>query len=397
MEEQPTVETFLLSLKEGVLKPLDLLELCHSDEKTSRICKENGEEVWKTALQIEFDISYNGPEPNKLFSSLVDFYFNENLPKLSLEELESEARNRNYHYIENAIKEVLETTEDSKTWLKTDFLGKGAFAEVYKLQNMKTGEFYAGKLSKHESLVTEVMIHENLIHPNIIRCISAFSYICDPSDNLIIENPNGECIAMVLEICPNKSLKEFSDLRKIFTEIETKYFIHGIAKALLFLKQNKIVHRDIKPANILLDENLRPKLGDFGLATKITYKGELITRAAGSPNYVSPELLRRGYSYPADTWALGVCMYVLLYGKAPFDRGTVEKTYAAIKSKDYRYYGGSVSKTAKNLMNLIFVDEYERIKIEDLVNHEFFSIDMPDFLPISTKYKPYAVISKGDV
>ena len=88
------------------------------------------------------------------------------------------------------------------------------------------------------------------------------------------------------------------------------------------MHDNKIVHRDIKLENILVNKNpegnlTAVKLGDFGLATKI--ENGLLNQKCGSPVYVAPEvLLGKDYGFEVDVWSLGVIMYILLVGFAPF-------------------------------------------------------------------------------
>lgn len=74
------------------------------------------------------------------------------------------------------------------------------------------------------------------------------------------------------------------------------------------------------------------KIGDFGLAAKIELLGEKKRTVCGTPNYIAPEILEgKGHSYEVDIWSMGVIVYALLFGKAPFETSDVKKTYKKIK------------------------------------------------------------------
>ncbi len=92
-----------------------------------------------------------------------------------------------------------------------------------------------------------------------------------------------------------------------------------IIAALKYCEQNSIVHRDMKPANLLLGAGLEIKVGDFGLAAKLNFKGERRKSICGTPNFMAPEQLcvDKGHSFPADVWSMGVIMYNMLTGRAP--------------------------------------------------------------------------------
>lgn len=81
---------------------------------------------------------------------------------------------------------------------------------------------------------------------------------------------------------------------------------------------NGIVHRDIKPENIMIGKDGEVKLIDFGISaiqkTTITH----LSTIAGTPYYMSPEMLSGNYNEKCDIWALGVVMYVVLSGHLPF-------------------------------------------------------------------------------
>ncbi|XWS40714.1 hypothetical protein CRYUN_Cryun17cG0019100 [Craigia yunnanensis] len=129
---------------------------------------------------------------------------------------------------------------------------------------------------------------------------------------------------MVYEYVPNKSLDQF-----IFDEKKAKLLkwkqrfdiIVGTAEGLAHLhgggSQIRIIHRDIKSSNVLLDENLNPKIADFGLVRCLaTDKSHLSTGVAGTFGYMAPEYLVRGqFTEKADVYSFGVLVLEIVCGK----------------------------------------------------------------------------------
>ena len=152
-------------------------------------------------------------------------------------------------------------------------------------------------------MLTEIKIHKALRHPNIVR----FEHVFEDENNVYI----------LLEICRNESLNELIKRRKKVTEFESRVYLVQILRAVKYLHQNKIIHRDLKLGNLFLSESMEVKLGDFGLAAKLSDDSEKRNTVCGTPNYIAPEVLtqNKGHSRPADLWSLGVIIYTLLFGK----------------------------------------------------------------------------------
>ncbi len=95
--------------------------------------------------------------------------------------------------------------------------------------------------------------------------------------------------------------------------------VMGICQGLAHAHENGIIHRDIKPSNILLDLNVQPKIGDFGLARPFERKVEEGEEIFGTPHYTAPEVVNSPYSvdYRADIFSVGVMLHELLTGKLP--------------------------------------------------------------------------------
>lgn len=99
----------------------------------------------------------------------------------------------------------------------------------------------------------------------------------------------------------------------------------------------RIIHRDVKLENIMLDDETNVKLIDFGLSKEIeedSFKGT----ACGSPAYVAPEIIKReDYGFPADVWAAGVVLYVMVIGRLPFSDLSVPGLLHKIVTEDLAF------------------------------------------------------------
>lgn len=217
---------------------------------------------------------------------------------------------------------------------KGKFLGKGGFAKVYEFQREGDTEIVAGKVVEKESLkksrarqklMSEIKIHRSIRHENVVQ----FQHFFEDHQNVYI----------ILELCGQHSLNEMLRRRKRLTEAEVIFISMGILKGIQYLHSHRIIHRDLKLGNVFLNDKMQPKLGDFGLATKLEFDGERKRTICGTPNYIAPEVLegKAGHSYEVDMWSFGVIVYTLLVGTPPFETNDVKATYQRIKDCNYEW------------------------------------------------------------
>jgi serine/threonine protein kinase len=243
-------------------------------------------------------------------------------------------------------------------------IGRGTFGQVFKVQKLDTLEYFAVKVCRKESLrkmsldggrrrlggigvnrkkvgslhgpggavsmerrpqknqsglslvLREITLWKNLDHPNIVRLREVIN---DPdSDDLfmisdfmsggmlgeMISHPDGR---FQLETGPWKEEK----VQEVFIDI-----LLGLA----YLHHNGIAHRDIKLDNLLLDDDGRVHLADFGLSQLQEVDVIAGSDNQGTPFYLPPSIGRQGCkeTFAADFWAFGICLYILLVGEFPF-------------------------------------------------------------------------------
>ena len=254
--------------------------------------------------------------------------------------------------------------------------GKGAFSVCYKCIDVKSNEIYLAKeIEKAKFSQEEIEIHKSLRHENIV------------SFQEYIEYPGDENNYLIIEFCANKDLLSLIKKRGKLTEIEVQYYITQLIHALIYLHSNNIIHRDLKPGNIFLDEHMKLKLGDFGLARHL-YRGDKITDKVGTLNYMAPEIIEaNGYYYEVDIWAVGIIIYQLIIGVLPFKGDNNLETENKIKEALIKYPENAIiSNAAEDLIKQILVkDPKERPSLRQILEHDFFTLGraIPKLIPLS--------------
>ncbi|CAK8532438.1 unnamed protein product [Lathyrus sativus] len=196
-----------------------------------------------------------------------------------------------------------------------NYIGKGGFGEVYKGILFDGREVAIKRLSESskqgvEEFKNEVLLIAKLQHRNLVTFIG---FCLEQHEKILI-----------YEFVPNKSLDYFLfdfQQQKSLTWIERFNIIGGIARGILYLHEHsrlKVIHRDLKPSNILLDENMIPKISDFGLAriVEISQDERSTKRIVGTYGYISPEYAMLGqFSEKSDVYSFGVMILEIVSGK----------------------------------------------------------------------------------
>lgn len=244
--------------------------------------------------------------------------------------------------------------------LDKESLGNGTFGSVSAAVHKKSGSKNAvkcipkdppgGPTIKPEEFWDEVDAMSGLDHPNILRLYETYQ--------------DRQNYFMVMELCSGgnlagATLRQFKEQgsRRCFTEEQTASVMKQILSAIAHMHEKGICHLDLKAENILLAEAGRPiedtliKVADFGLASAIS-PGCALTRPAGTPDYVAPEVLLADYDERADLWSCGIIMYTLFYGRVPFRGEGVDLTLQQVMAARLECpREPRVSRRAKNLMS----------------------------------------------
>ncbi|XP_065887189.1 calcium/calmodulin-dependent protein kinase type II subunit alpha-like [Dysidea avara] len=252
-------------------------------------------------------------------------------------------------------------------------LGKGAFSVVKKCIDIRTKNEYAAKIFNTKRLNTrelqkldrEARICRLLKHPSIVRLHHVFK------EDVV------HVTYMVFDLVTGGELFDDIVAREFYSEKDASYCIQQIVESIAYCHQMSIIHRDIKPENLLLSSKnpgAAVKLADFGLAIEVA-KGEKGWYGfAGTPGYLSPEVLEKDpYCHPVDVWGCGVVLYILLAGYPPFWDDVQERMYKQIKAARYDFPSpewDSVTSEAKQLIRgMLTLDQDARLTAEQVLKH----------------------------
>ncbi|XP_014116192.1 PREDICTED: calcium/calmodulin-dependent protein kinase type II subunit delta isoform X9 [Pseudopodoces humilis] len=250
-------------------------------------------------------------------------------------------------------------------------LGKGAFSVVRRCMKITTGQEYAAKIINtkklsardHQKLEREARICRLLKHPNIVRL----------HDSISEEGFH----YLVFDLVTGGELFEDIVAREYYSEADASHCIQQILESVNHCHLNGIVHRDLKPENLLLaskSKGAAVKLADFGLAIEVQGEQQAWFGFAGTPGYLSPEVLRKDpYGKPVDMWACGVILYILLVGYPPFWDEDQHRLYQQIKAGAYDFPSpewDTVTPEAKDLINkMLTINPAKRITASEALKH----------------------------
>lgn len=242
---------------------------------------------------------------------------------------------------------------DASKMMRTDkLLGSGGSAKVYLAINKDTRQKYAVKIVDKiktapkliELVRDETKLLMKLNHPHIIKTYSTYE-----DDNRI---------KITMELFTGDLLKFLKDNGKLI-ERDAYIIFRQICSAIDYLhNEQHIVHRDIKLANILFnnDDDMTVVLADFGFATHREADDPLISDVRGTPKFMAPEVKNRTphQGYPADIYALGICLYIMV----------------TIRNPAYKFEFHGCSAEFVDLLNkMLTPNPDERINIRQVITH----------------------------
>uniref|UniRef100_A0A8C5ECK5 calcium/calmodulin-dependent protein kinase n=1 Tax=Gouania willdenowi TaxID=441366 RepID=A0A8C5ECK5_GOUWI len=254
-------------------------------------------------------------------------------------------------------------------------LGKGAFSVVRRCVKVLSGQEFAAKIINtkklsardHQKLDREARICRLLKHPNIVRLHDSIS---EEAHHYLI-----------FDLVTGGELFEDIVAREYYSESDASHCIQQILEAVLHCHQMGVVHRDLKPENLLLaskSKGAAVKLADFGLAIEVEGDQQAWFGFAGTPGYLSPEVLRKDpYGKAVDLWACGVILYILLVGYPPFWDEDQHRLYQQIKAGAYDFPSpewDTVTPEAKDLINkMLTINPAKRITAAEALKHPWIS------------------------
>lgn len=248
-------------------------------------------------------------------------------------------------------------------------LGSGTFGQVILGRNLVDNKLYAIKCMNKSHLIkiigslnriySEIDIHFRLKHDNIVQL-----YNCKETRNsfeLIMEYANGGNLFYYIK---SRGGLDEENAFNIFIQV---------CNAVFFLHKNNLIHRDIKPENILLFDNNKVKLCDFGWCTQLVNDSNRTTYC-GTLEYMAPEVITNtNYNKSIDIWSLGVLLYELIHSYSPFKADTNYKQDIINNIKKHKIiFKENISTECKELITaMLCEDDKRRIHIEDIFKSDF--------------------------
>jgi serine/threonine protein kinase len=246
----------------------------------------------------------------------------------------------------------------TNSFLELEKIGEGGFGEVFKSYNYIDAQLYAIKKipfidvndPNNIRAFNEVRYLSKLNHENIIRYNSTWIELSDKKTELIDGNISVYPVLYIqMELC-KESLKDYLMRRNysgqlIDFDFEIKC-IKGIIEGIKYIHSNNILHRDINPNNIFIDQNLSPKIGDFGLSMKSEHEdaNTIMSSDLGVSLYMPPEYKENKiYNKKSDVYSCGIVFFELLY---------------IFKTDMERYE--IISEIKKNIYPISFINKFDK-------------------------------------
>ncbi len=193
-------------------------------------------------------------------------------------------------------------------------IARGGMATVYLATDLRLERRVAIKIM-HDHLADDSQFKERFIqearsaarlaHPNVV--------------NVFDQGQDSDMAYLVMEYLPGITLRDLLNEHKVLTSEQTLDILEAVLAGLAAAHKSGIVHRDLKPENVLLADDGRIKIGDFGLARAASANTATGAALLGTIAYLSPELVTRGIADTrSDIYAVGIMMYEMLAGEQPF-------------------------------------------------------------------------------
>ena len=292
-----------------------------------------------------------------------------------------------------SVKEGLERecTKDDFYSVEDKAIGKGGFGKVWKVRYKDSDKVYVIKVMCKQNIIAQKMTEQinreieimyKINHPHIIKLINHF----EDDQNLYL----------IMELGAKGQL--FSLLNKYrhgFDQTRAAQYMREIISAVKYLHSfdPPIIHRDIKPENILLDENGRCKLADFGWSNYVNPNKVRVT-FCGTPEYLAPEMVNKiGHDTSVDIWALGVLCFELLTGKLPFNGRNNKELFSNIGALNINWPENDLNPLAKNLIiKILKKSPKERPSLDEILSQPWFEKYkpiLPVMVPSKISYEEY--------
>ncbi|KAK2942699.1 putative serine/threonine protein kinase [Blattamonas nauphoetae] len=187
----------------------------------------------------------------------------------------------------------------------------------------------------------EIAIMKKLDHQNVVKLYE------------VIDDPNSDNLYLAMEYLPGGPCWKKDS--PTFQESLCRAYMRDIIMGLEYCHDNDIIHHDIKPDNILIGADHKLKICDFGVSMLVPAENDEERCVRGTPPFLAPEIINGAKTHqpyagrPVDVWAVGITLYMFLYGFPPFKGKTIPDTFNCIVRNPLRF----PNKLTPELMTLI--------------------------------------------
>mmetsp|Transcript_12686 Transcript_12686/g.27552 ORF Transcript_12686/g.27552 Transcript_12686/m.27552 type:complete len:694 (-) Transcript_12686:268-2349(-) len=252
-----------------------------------------------------------------------------------------------------------------------NILGQGAFGKVKLAKAKDTGECYALKAQgkrfivengQNNYVLNELKLMNQLVHPNILVMHCAMQ--------------DSAYIYFLLELLPGGELMNILEDNHRFPEEWVRFYSASVVLAYTEFHRHRIAYRDLKPENLVLDAKGYCVVVDLGLAKQLD-DGPTYT-FCGTPDYIAPEIiLGTGYNWAVDYWALGILLYELHSGSAPFQSYGPTGTAKKILKGQINFPTNFSKQMSRVIKELLTKDPTRRLgcmsdRTEGVMQHRFY-------------------------
>ncbi|EGR32411.1 protein kinase domain protein, partial [Ichthyophthirius multifiliis] len=250
---------------------------------------------------------------------------------------------------------------------KKSILGQGAYGTVRLAIDKNNNYKYAIKIMQKqmifqyctiENLKREIKIQKNMSHENICKL---FHYFEDKQN-----------VYLVLEFCEQGSLFNILKRSHKFPEEVAFRFFYQTCLGIDHLHRNSIIHRDLKPENLLVDSKGDIKLCDFGWSAE--QRNSVIRNTfCGTVDYMAPEMIENvPHDHRIDIWCLGILLYELIHGYAPFSGDTDNAKLNNIKNNQQIKFSSHVGKDLEDLIcQILKRNPLQRLSMKQIFYHQW--------------------------
>ena len=261
-------------------------------------------------------------------------------------------------------------------------IGHGAFGSVFKAIHNRTKRIYAIKIidySKNNNRENNNIINCNYQsiqqETSLMKLLNDSNYVVKYYGSYFSRQSN--TLWLILEYCASGSVIDLMlSMKRTFNEIEVSTIMEMVLKGLIDIHNKNLIHRDIKGANILLSEDGRAKIADFGVGVHLI-NGKNRNSKKGSPYWMSPQIaLNNEYDAKTDIWSFGITCIEMINGEPPYSQlkprcamEKIAKSPPMVEDLiDFEYHTDEFIDFVKKCLE---VDPNNRPTAKELLNHPF--------------------------